>query len=124
MERTEDQIVFNEMSLIFGGKRYRIKKLTIRQTREWLKKVFEKDGSVAQQAASTEVLPERINILSSAGFEALESLVVDYCNGSVTADQIEDGTPEELEEAYNQLLETSGFFALIWGKTRRLTGKA
>lgn len=120
-QRRDDQVLDNEgLILKFAGKTFPYKERTIKQTKEWIRKVAEQDGSVNQKFFSTDKPEERISIIATLGYDQVAGLVSDYTDGAVTIEQIEEGTPRELEAAFSDLLLLAGFFDLAWGKTRRL----
>ena len=122
MKRTDDQVLDNEgLKLRFGGKDYPYKERNIKRTKEWIRKVAEQDGSVLQKFTEAPDPESRITVLVELGYDQVAGLVSDYADGAVTVEQIEEeGTPRELEAAFNDLLLLAGFFDLAWGKTRRL----
>lgn len=121
VKRSEEDILSNDgLSVVVNGKKIQFKERSIKRTKEWLRKVTEQDGSVLAEFLKAKKEGERLDICSSRGFDNLAALVSDYTDGAVTIEQIEEGTPRELEAAFNNLLEIAGFFALIWGKTNRL----
>jgi hypothetical protein len=117
LERTETQILFNQLDLTFNGEPVRIKKRSIRRSQEWLQSVLEKDGKPVEALQSAEGKPEQ---LPAAGYGNLISLICEYADGALTPEQISEGYPEELQAAFDTLLEVSGFFDLMWGKTPRI----
>jgi len=121
VERTEEQVLFNEgMEFKIGVEVATIKKLTIAQTRKWLRRFMEWDGSVFANvlAAAAE---DRSNVIGMlAGFDGIENLIIDYSQQSLTLEQLENGYPEQLAKIMDTLLEVSGFFDLVWGKTARM----
>ena len=117
MERTTAEILFNTLDLSFNGQKIQIKKRSIRRSQEWLQAVLERDGKPLDALQSEGGKPE---LLPALGFGNLISLISDYTDGELTPEQISDGYPEELQAAFDTLLEVSGFFDLMWGKTPRI----
>ena len=118
MERTDTQILFNTLDLTFNGEKVQIKKRSIRKTEEWLNSVLAKDGKPFKEFAEN----QSRDVPMPVGYRNIIELISEYSDGLLTPDQISEGYPEELAAAFDTLLEVSGFFDLMWGKTPRLTG--
>jgi len=123
MPRNEEAILSGEFTILLNRKRHTVKERSIRRTKEWIRNVVEADGSVFAKFAAAES-SETASILQEMGFSQIGGLLIEYADGVLQQEDIEEATPSELRAAFDQVLEISGFFDLMWGKTKKMqTGR-
>jgi len=122
-KRTEEQKIFQEeISIILGGKEYRIRPLVIKESRKWRAKVVKIMGNLPQYMSITSDTPdefrEAIDVLLVAMPDKVIDLVLDY-SPKLKADRefIENNaTDPEMSKAFKQIAEVA--FPLV----KSLTG--
>ena len=113
-KRTEEQKIFkDEISIILGGREYRVKPLVIRKSRQWRAKVVKIIGDLPKYMSITSDTPEKfgeaINVLLLTVPDKVIDLVLDY-SPELRADRnfIENNaTDAEMSKAFNQIVEVA-----------------
>jgi hypothetical protein len=109
MSRTEEEILLQEsIEVVLGGKKYKIRPLKIRESREWRKKLAELLGVLPSYANVTTDNPEEFKGAISAMMVALPDQVTDlffaYAK-DLDRDAIEDAaTDMEVAEAFKKVV--------------------
>ena len=123
MERTEeDKIVQAGISVILGGKEYKIAPLVIRDSREWRKEVVGLLSSLPKYVNATTDTPEKFSEALNALMVALPDKVVDlffsYAK-DLDREEIEQvATDVEVAKAFEQVVEIA--FPLAQSVTRTM----
>lgn len=121
VQRSEDEILMNEgLFLVFNGQKYPFKERTIRRNKEWFAKLVSGSGLVLEKVKDVNDIKKLEKVISAAGYDQIAKLIVDYTDGAVTVEQIEEGTRTEILAALKQVKQAAGFFDLMWGLCQKV----
>lgn len=111
MERTVSEILVNApFQVVFGDKKFQIRRLSIKRAQEWRRLVIEHDSGLVQKFPQEDPI-ERLTALSTTGPDLIVDLVLAFTAAQAgdkpTREEIEAGTDAELIAAYEQFLRVT-----------------
>lgn len=107
--RTEEQKIFGEIIVIFGGNEYEVEPLVIRDSRKWRADLVKHLGSLPAYAQVTSDKPEEFKDALTAMLVTMPDVVIDlffqYAK-NLNREEIEYiATDEEMAKAFEQVVQ-------------------
>lgn len=122
-ERTEEQKIFHEpIIVIFGGKKFEVDPLVIKESRAWRQKVLEVLTELPKLTKASSDKPEEFNAAIESLLITMPDIVVDlffsYAKNLPREEIEEIATDSEMATAWQQITELA--FPLLQGLVRTM----